>query len=222
MKTQTKMKAILDIVMTVMLMAQMAYHITGDRAHMYLGAILLTLFIVHNILNRRWYTTLFKGKYGAVRIIYTTINLLLALSMLGILISGILLSPLSNFLPFSSGMFARRLHMISTSWGFVLVSAHLGLHWGRVIGTVKRLIKINVPPLVPRIAVRLGTCGIAAYGLYAFIVRQFGLKMFLLIEFAFFDYEEPPFFFFRDYIAIMGLCACVAYYTFKLSKENDK
>jgi hypothetical protein len=225
MKPHAKMKVILDVLMTIMLMVQMAYHITGDKAHMYMGAMLLSLFIVHNILNRRWYTALFKGKYGAARIIYTTINLLLALSMLSIMISGILLSPLSNLLPFSSGMFGRRLHMVSTSWGFILVSAHLGLHWGRVIGMVKRPTVArpthgSIPPLIPRIAVRLGAFCIAAYGVYAFMVRQFGQKMFLLIEFAFFDYEEPAIFFFRDYIAVMGLTAGIAYYAVKFAQRK--
>jgi hypothetical protein len=220
-KTQAKMKVILDIVMTIMLMTQMAYHVAGDRVHMFMGAMLLSLFIVHNILNRRWYTALFKGKYGVVRIIYTTINLLLALSMLGVMISGILLSPLSNLLPFRSGLFGRRLHMVSTTWGFILVSAHLGLHWGRVIGkvnqlTVARLTHGSIPPLIPRL---VAFC-IAAYGVYAFTVRQFGQKMFLLIEFAFFDYEEPAIFFFRDYTAVMGLFVCIAYYAIKLAQRK--
>jgi hypothetical protein len=229
-KTQAKMKVILDIVMTIMLMTQMAYHVTGDRVHMFIGAMLLSLFIAHNILNRNWYKGLFKGKYRAARIIHTTTNLLLALPMLGILISGILLSPLSNLLPFRSGMFGRRLHMVSTSWGFILVSAHLlsahlGLHWGRVIRTVKQLTVARfthgiIPPLILRIAVRIGAFCIAAYGVYAFIVRQFGEKMFLLIEFAFFDYEESAIFFFRDYIAVMGLCTCVTHYVLKLFKEK--
>jgi hypothetical protein len=225
MKIPAKIKVVLDIIMTVMLMVQMAYHIAGDRVHMFMGAILLLLFIIHNILNRNWYKALFKGKYGTARIIYTTINLLLALSMLGMMVSGILLSPISNFLPFSGAMFGRRLHMVSTSWGFILVSAHLGLHWGRVIGKVKQLTVArithgSIPPLIPRIAVRLGAFCIAAYGVYAFIVRQFGQKMFLLIEFAFFDYEEPAIFFFRDYIAVMGLYTGLSYYVVKFAQRK--
>jgi hypothetical protein len=224
-KTPAKIKVILDVVMTIMLMAQMAYHVTGDRVHMFIGAMLLSLFIAHNILNRNWYKSLFKGKYRAARIIHTTINLLLALSMLGILISGILLSPLSNLLPFRSGMFGRRLHMVSTSCGFILVSAHLGLHWGRVIRMVKQITVARfthgiIPPLILRIVVRIGAFCIAAYGVYAFIVRQFGEKIFLLIEFAFFDYEESAIFFFRDYIAVMGLCTCVTHYALKLAQRK--
>jgi hypothetical protein len=216
MKAKARIRVVLDVIMTVMLMAQMAYHVAGDKAHEIMGSLLLLLFIVHNILNRNWYKGLLKGKYSAARIIYTIINFLLAISMLGILASGIMLSPLSYLLSFSSGMLGRRLHMLSTAWGFILVSAHLGLHWGRVVGMITRLTHGRIPPLV----FRLTALGIASYGVYAFFVRQFGQRMLLLIDYAFFDYEEPVVFFFRDYIAVMGLFACAGYYAVKLAQKN--
>jgi hypothetical protein len=216
MKTKIRIRVVLDVVMTAMLMAQMAYHVAGDKAHEIMGSLLLSLFIVHNILNRNWYKRLLKGKYSAVRIIYTIINLLPAISMLGILASGIMLSPLSYLLSFSSGMLGRRLHMLSTAWGFILVSAHLGLHWGRVVGMITRLTHGSIPPLM----LRLTAFGIAAYGVYAFFARQFGQRMFLLIDYAFFDYEERAVFFFRDYIAVMGLFACAGYYAVKVAQKN--
>jgi hypothetical protein len=217
MKTKARIKAVLDVIMTAMLMGQMAYHVAGDNVHEIMGSILLLLFIVHNILNCNWYKGLLKGKYGSARIICTIINLMLAISMMGMIISGIMLSPLSYLLSISSGMLGRRLHMLSTTWGFILVSAHLGLHWGRVVGMIARLTHGRIPPLIPRLAAFF----IAAYGVYAFIVRQFGLKMFLLIDYAFFDYEEPAVFFFRDYAAVMCLCAGIAYYAVKAA-HSDK
>jgi hypothetical protein len=216
MKAKARIRVVLDVVMTAMLMAQMAYHVAGDKAHEIMGSILLLLFIVHNIVNRNWYKGLLKGKYGPARIIYTIINVLLVVSMLGILASGIMLSPLSYLLSFSSGMLGRRLHMLSTAWVFILASTHLGLHWARVVGVITRLTRGRIPPLI----FRLAALGIAAYGVYAFFVRQFGQKMFLLIDYAFFDYEEPALFFFRDYIAVMGLFACVGYYAAKLAQKK--
>ena len=50
------------------------------------------LFVLHHILNLNWYKTLFKGKYSAVRILMTTINVLLFAAMVGMMISGIMLS----------------------------------------------------------------------------------------------------------------------------------
>jgi hypothetical protein len=216
MKNKAKIKVVLDVIMTAMLIAQMAYHVAGDKVHEITGSLLLLLFITHNILNRNWYKGLLKGKYGAARIIRTIINFLLAISMLGMIVSGIMLSPLSYLLSFRSGMLGRRLHMLSTAWGFILVSAHLGLHWGKVAGMITRLTRGRIPPLI----LRLAALGIASYGVYAFFIRQFGQKMFLLIDYAFFDYEEPAIFFFIDYIAVMGLFVCVGYYAVKLAQKK--
>jgi hypothetical protein len=216
MKTKARIKVVLDVIMTAMLIAQMAYHVIGDKVHEITGSLLLLLFIVHNILNRNWYKGLLKGKYGATRIIRTSINLLLAISMLGMIVSGIMLSPLSYLLSFRSGMLGRRLHMLSTAWGFILVSAHLGLHWDRVVGMITRFTHGRIPPLV----FRLAALGIASYGVYAFFIRQLVHKMFLLIDYDFFDDEEPAVFFFIDYIAVMGLLACVGYYAVKLAQKK--
>lgn len=38
---------------------------------------------------------------------------------------------------------ARRLHILGSYWGFLLMSIHLGLHWNMVIGIVKREFKIK-------------------------------------------------------------------------------
>jgi hypothetical protein len=81
---------------------------------------------------------------------------------------------------------------------------------------ITRLIRGVIPPLV----LRLAAFCIVAYGVYAFIVRQFGERMFLRIDYAFFDYEEPAVFFFLDYIAVMGLFACAGYYVVKLARKK--
>ena len=53
---------------------------------------------------------------------------------------------------------------------------------------------------------------IAGYGIYAFLKREIGSYMFLKIQFAFFDYNEPMFIFLLDYIAVMGLFVFVGHY----------
>lgn len=46
------------------------------------------LFLLHNILNYKWYAGLFEGKYNFYRIIHTTVNFLLLAFMTGIAVSG--------------------------------------------------------------------------------------------------------------------------------------
>jgi hypothetical protein len=223
MKIKKTIRILVDISMTVLFFLMMAYHLIGDNLHECLGVALFALFILHNILNRKWYGGLFKGKYTAGRIFQTAVNVLLLAAMVGMMISGMTLSrDVFGFLDLGAGMLGRRLHMICGAWAFVLMSAHLGLHWGMLIGALKKRTAKwagnKCVIAVSRIVVGLS----AAYGIYAFAVRRLWQRMFLLIDFVFFDFEEPAFRFFVDYIAMLTLFAAVAYYFAKLLRKQRK
>lgn len=68
MKAKMKIKMGIDFLMTVLLFLLMSYQITGQELHEWFGAEMLVLFLLHNILNIRWYGSLFKGKYTLLRI----------------------------------------------------------------------------------------------------------------------------------------------------------
>ena len=53
---------------------------------------------------------------------------------------------------------------------------------------------------------------IAAYGIYAFIKRNFAGYMFLQIHFVFFDLDEPLILYLLDYLAVMGAFVCAGHY----------
>lgn len=170
-------KITVDIIMTMLFFVLMAYHFTGDAIHEYLGFSLFIFFILHHILNFNWYKNIYKGKYNFNRILNTFINTMLFLCMLGLMISGILFSQrVLGFLNIhNSGMFTRRLHMISNSWAFVFMSAHLGMHWGMFIN--KNFIKKQISIIIALF--------VSIYGVVSFIKRGLYNKMFLLVEFAF-------------------------------------
>ena len=138
---KTKIKMVIDVLMTALLLCLMAYQITGQALHEWFGAGMLVLLIAHNILNIRWYGNLFKGKYRLLRIIQTTFNFSVLISMLCLGYSGIVMSRyVFAALPISGPMAtARRMHMAASYWGFVLMSFHLGMHWGMVTGMFRRL-----------------------------------------------------------------------------------
>ena len=213
-------KISVDIIMTLLFFLLTAYHWTGDTIHEYLGFSLFVFFIAHHILNFNWYKNLFKGKYSFNRFLNTFINAMLFVCMLGLMISGIMFSrKVLFFLNLGGGgMFNRRLHMLSASWGFVFISAHIGMHWGMFIGMMK-LRKIKA--VILRILINILGISIALYGIFSFIKRRLYEKMFLLIDYAFFDYEEPIIFFFLDYLAIMGFFIFVTYYSSKLSQRRN-
>ena len=110
--------------------------------------------------------------------------------------------------------------MLSSYWGFIFISLHLGLHWSRMIGMAKRLFKN--PSAVRRwIARGLGFL-IAAYGLFAFFKREIGSYMFLKTQFVFFDFSEPLVLFLLDYIAVMGLFVFLGHYLAEAAKKLSR
>lgn len=216
MKLKMKIKIGIDFLMTVLLLLLMAYQVVGETLHEWFGAAMLVLFLVHNVLNIKWYKNLFKGKYKPVRIFGTALNFAVLASILSLAYSGIVMSRhLFAFLPINSGMaLARVMHLSGSYWGFVLMSLHLGLHWGMIIGMFRKLTNgKRLPALVW--TMRLFAVAIAGYGAYCFIGADIFSYMFLKSEFVFFDFEKSAFSVFSEYIAMMGLWIFVGYYVAK-------
>lgn len=149
MKPKMIIKLCIDFVMTVLLLLLMAYQIVGEKLHEWFGAGMLVLFIAHNILNIRWYANLFRGKYKLVRVLGTVLNFAVLAAILSLGYSGIVMSRhLFAFLPIKKGMaLARVMHLSGSYWGFVLMSLHLGLHWGMVTGIFRKLSDKKAFPL---------------------------------------------------------------------------
>ena len=201
MNKKRELRISVDIAMTILLLVLMAYYITGNLLHEWLGAALYLLFILHHLLNLPWYRSLLKGGYRAVRIAHTILNFLLLASMLGLMVSSVMISRnVFGFLGIRASEFGRRLHMVLAAWGFVLMSAHLGLHWGIAAS------RVNISPHICRmIAIALST-----YGFFALLFQQVGAKMFLLVKHTIFN-GETALLFFADYAAVMVLFANIAY-----------
>ncbi len=220
MKRKTILKIAVDIGMTVMLLLLMTYELIGAAAHEWLGIGIFGLFVVHHILNRKWIRCVFKGKYALFRIWQTILVIGILLTMVGSMYSGVILSEHAlSFLPIKGGWaFARSLHMVCAYWGFILMSLHLGLHWGMMVGMAKRFVK--EAPIVGKYLFRVIALLAAGYGAYAFIQREIGRYMFLKNHFAFFNFEEPLVFFLVDYMAVMWCFVWISHYLSKVLKNN--
>lgn len=215
-----KVRMILDIVMTIMFIILMGYYITGNTVHEILGTITFVLFIIHNILNIKWYKSIFKGKHGFQRTFHIIINLLLFLAMIGMMVSGIMISAkVFSFLNIPTTMFARRLHMVSTSWGFVLMSIHVGLHIAGVMNKLNNKMKNNIFKYVYYFVLIL----MVGIGVYSFISNKVYEDMLLLNDFKFYDYEQSPILFYLKNMMILVSIALVIYFIFKfISKIKNK
>lgn len=219
MKPKMIAKICVDIGMTIALLLLMPYELVGQAAHEWIGIGIFILFIIHHILNRKWSRNALKGKYTPLRVWQTLLVILVLVSMIGSMVSGIILSRHAlSFLPISGGRsFARRLHMLASYWGFVLMSLHLGLHWSMIMGMAGKLVK-NVS-LVRTWMLRILALAIAGYGIFAFVRREIGSYMLLRTQFVFFDFEEPLIFFLLDYMAVMGLFVFIGHYLAEILKR---
>lgn len=217
MKAKMKIKMGIDFLMTVLLFLLMSYQITGQKLHEWFGTGMLVLFLLHNILNIRWYGSLFKGKYTLLRAMQTLINISALISMLCLGFSGIVLSRhIFAGLPIQGPMAtARTMHLAASYWGFVLMSIHLGFHWSMVLGLFRRLWSRKKTPATFVWLMRFIAIFIAGYGAYCFHKQNIVSYMFLKQEFVFFDFEQSAVSVFAGYITMMGLWVFIGFYTVK-------
>ena len=217
MKPTAIAKVIVDVLMTPSLLFLMGYQLWGEAAHEWAGAGMLALFIAHHILNRSWYKNLLKGRFTPMRVFQICVDMLLLISMLAQMYSGIVMSRhVFAFLPIDGKMaLARRLHILAAYWGFILMSLHLGLHWNVFLALAKRKARGAKPAKIRRLLPLLTGLLIAAYGATVFLIRDFPTYLFLQSVFVFLDYEEPAWLFLLDYICLMGLWIFVGHYLAK-------
>ncbi len=217
MKFKFIVKIIIDIIMTLILILLMAFQVTGQKAHEWLGASMLVLFLLHNILNIRWYKNLIKGKYSTLRFIHIFLNIVMLMAMVGAMVSGIVMSLYTfSFIDLGFSMaLARKIHLVSVYWCFVLMSVHLGMHWGMIMAMIKRL-NIN------SVALKIISAVIAIYGAYSFYDNGILSYMLLRNEFVFFDFERSGFLVIFQYLTMMGLWVFITYYGTKLIRNKGE
>lgn len=157
--------------MTLVLLVLMAYQVTGETVHEWTGILMTVLVITHQVLNRRWYKSLFRGKY------------LLSFALTAL--SGMAMS--RHAVPFMNGMapasLARQMHLAMSHWSFVLMGTHLGLH----IPAMAAGMKMEGRKKTVAAAV---FCAIACAGMFLFIRSGMFDYMFFREAFAFLDYDK--------------------------------
>lgn len=214
MQNKTCLRHITDCAMTVAMVLLMSYTVTSQPVHEWLGIGAFALFVLHHLLNLGWLRALKKGRYTSVRTLQTVLVTLLFISVLAQTVSGVAMSrhalPFLN-LPISTST-ARLLHLSSTYWSFLLISLHLGFHWGIFLGLGRKKLCGGQPlPLWGKAILCLAAVGVAAYGLICFFRQGIPDYLFLRTEFAFFDYSLPPFTVLSQCVSIFSLWMLVGY-----------
>ena len=177
-------KRIVDVALMVTLLLLMAFQVTEQLAHEWLGITMFVLTIVHQVLNRKYYAAIFKGKYSPLRIFQLIVNILLLLTFVCTALSGMMMSRFAT--PFMNGILpssiVRQGHLALSHWSFVLMGLHLGLHFGIVMSKLRnRTVKIILGTVMT---------GIAVYGFYLFFKSDMLNYMLFKNPFAFLDYDK--------------------------------
>lgn len=213
MKRKTILRHSTDLAMTILLLVLMAYSVTGQEVHEWMGIALFILFIIHHLLNLQWLRSIAKGRYTAARILQSVLVVLLFLSMIAQVISGLAMSryamPFLN-IPLSTSA-ARLVHLSCGYWSFLLASLHLGLHWGVFLAMGRKLRGGKPLTARGRIVLRAVAGAVALYGGICFVQQKIVDYLFLRTEFVFFDYEKAAILVFGELLAIMFLGILAGY-----------
>ena len=199
-------RRIIDVLMTIALILLMSKQVTEDAGHEYIGFAMVIIVAVHQYLNRRWFTSITKGRYNAVRRLSITINIALILSFILCAVSGVIISETFMFADFEAlTEWARTTHIVSSYWAFVLMGLHVGMHWGMIAGRVKAA--------WPKVIAVL----FAGWGMYRFVVFRMIDYMTLKSNFVFLDYEKSPALVLVENLAMLAFCTLVGYQAGRLA-----
>jgi hypothetical protein len=215
-------RLVIDLSMTVLMLIAMAYQITGNTIHELVGVLLFLLFIAHNILNRRWYKAIFKGKYNIRLILSIVVNLLFLVSMAVVMISSVPIS--RDILPFIStnnDMILLQIHVMTSYWGFILMAVHIGMSWGTIINAVTKMTGITSTSRIRTIALRVIAVLIVVYGVQASFERDMFYKLTVYNPFGW-NFDDSSMEFLINHLSIMGIYISGTHYVMKFVRKQDK
>ena len=215
----------LDFIMTLLILLEFAYRLTGRTLHELIGLSMLMLFVVHCAWNWRWIAALLQGKYVGLRIVSMTINALLLITVLLLMVSGVLNSDLLFSLTHVElELLPRELHTAAGYWLLILMGVHLGMHWKMIMAEAGKLTGgawISLPsPLrtVRTLLLNAILASIAAYGVFATFARSVFPRLTAYYSFGNLEVDESLLEFFAQYAAIVGLYAILAYQALQIFK----
>ena len=222
----------LDLVMTLLILVEFAYRLTGSTLHELIGLAMLTLFIVHGAVNWRWFATLLKGRYAGLRTASVTINAVLLISVLLMLVSGVLNSDLLfSLTQVELDLLPRELHTAAAYWLLILIGVHLGMHWRMIVAEARKRAGACWPAwparlrTLPTVSLHVMAAAIAAHGIVASFERSVLSRLTAYYSFGNVELDESILGFFAQYAAIVGLytvLTCLALQFFRKRPRSNR
>ena len=129
------------------------------------------------------------------------------------IISAVMISKeVFAFLNIERNTIGKLMHMFNQSWGFIIMSIHVGMHVIPIISKVKEKSKI-----IFYILFAISTL----YGAYSFYKMNFISDMFLLNHFKMYNYEEHPAIFYLHTIFSSVLIINIVYILSNIKRRRN-
>ena len=161
-------KIIFDVVLALGTVLLYKKNVLGLGFHELAGIAICVLFIVHNLINRKWIAAVTKNLFSKTTPAKTRmeyiVDVLLCLSFLGVLITGIGISKKYLSALAFLGNKGKIWHFFFSGCALILTGIHVGLHWKWISGTILGKNKDNVPKpvhiicIVIFVAMMVGGC----------------------------------------------------------------
>lgn len=210
MNHQRIKRIVIDVCMLFCLLGLMLHMRLGQYMHEYLGVIMFVLFVVHHIFQSQWFHSLRKGKYSFRRKMILSVNILLMVGMIGLFLSGIMMSQYA--FPFLRGLhmtsLARYIHLFCSYWSFILMAIHIGLHGGMIANKLRQYPIIHVMKYI-----------LVFLGIYFLMKENIFSYLLLRNHFVFFNPQESLLFVLFEYFCILFF---IAYFTYMLCGYRRK
>jgi hypothetical protein len=213
----------LDFTAAGLLLAGLAYYWLDNVAHELIGTGMFLLIFVHNVFNRRWYSTIPKARRETRGLINIAITLSLLTAMVVLLVTSLMISrTVFSFLPLNGGYTVRQIHTLAAYWALIIVSIHLGLRWSVIMNVVSSKFGITTKNTARAVALRVTAVAIAAYGVQSSFDLGIGSKLVAHITMDFWDFENSTLGFFLRVVSIVGLHASIAHYAVKRNQNRTR
>jgi len=165
------MRYLLDVLLVMMLIFEMTFFYLPPVLHEAVGVALLLPIVWHLVRNRRYVSSLGRGRWNGPRLVRLLLNILLVVSCLVTIVSGCLTSSVlfADVVPFSlrSNPSLYQLHGTAAHYFLVLAGLHLGWHlpawwqrWLHAAGITARPLPARM--LLLGLGVMFGAAGIYA------------------------------------------------------------
>ncbi|MDR0886082.1 MAG: DUF4405 domain-containing protein [Clostridiales Family XIII bacterium] len=145
-------KIVFDLIMVILFALMYDTNITGMAIHEWGGLLVIALVTVHLIYNRSWIVSvskrIFKRKSNKIQVLSYVINVLLAMCVCMIFVSGILISREIFPIMEKSSEIWLIVHIGAALLAMILIGVHIGLHRKFITGTLKKFVgKSKITPI---------------------------------------------------------------------------